>query len=63
MEFQKDDDYMPHSAIVLQEEPLEEMKDHDSEHCSEEARDQVCHNQFEDATNNAPIPSIQEQLK
>jgi hypothetical protein len=43
MNYIKDDDYKAHSEKLLQEEPLEEVNDHDSEHCSEEARDQVCH--------------------
>ena len=43
MSIQKDDDYVqitePHSADLPKDKPLDEVKDHDSEHCSEEARD------------------------
>jgi hypothetical protein len=65
MNIQKDDDFiqMNRSADIPSESPLEEVKDHDSEHCSEEARDQVCHNQFEEAIKKAPIPSVQASLK
>ena len=67
MNIQKDDDYTqisePHSAELPMDEPLEEVKDHDSEHCSVEERDQVCHDQFQEAIKNAPIPSVQTSLK
>ena len=49
--------------MVPNQKGLVDSDEHDSEHCSVEARDQVCHNQFEEATKKAPILSVNQSLK